>query len=169
MITVCNNESRSKERGIAFNCAYLYGSGTRFNFKNNNKATADIEYNILIGKMFSNFFCLHYKSSFWAVLMGHSKAYANSIPPALVQFALRLEPVTHKYFPFDWRRRRIMNMKRINFPIKCSVTINIKHSSYFIKNGSHFMKNTSWNVKLHQPEDRDQFQIQHFLYLILLL
>ena len=55
--------------------------------KNNNKHTADID-NTLVGQIhesvFTNCVCLHYKSSSWAVLIRHSKVYANSISQSLV-------------------------------------------------------------------------------------
>ena len=60
---------------------YLYRPGTRFNVKTTN---TQLEYNTLIcqnrGSLFTNCVCLLYKYSSCAVLICHSKMYANSTP-----------------------------------------------------------------------------------------
>ena len=77
---------------------YLNRSGARFSVKIiiNQQMTMSNEYNILNGQTVRlcslTAVCLHYTSSYCAVLIRHSNVYTNTIPPSLALQILSICP-----------------------------------------------------------------------------
>ena len=72
-----------------YSALYLKPTETRLNVKTIIKQQQILNIvDLTCASLFTNYVCLHYKSSSWAVLISHGKMVANSIPPSLVLYIL---------------------------------------------------------------------------------